>query len=302
MVRLELLRLNTAPALDVERLKDVSALATLDSAGLRALGRLPVPLVRRAGDGGFRSISWDEAIGIAADALRSIDPARAAFYLTSRGLTNEVYYAAQKAARAYGSPHIDNSARLCHAASTVAMKAVARPRCVDVQLQRLDWCRPHRVLRVEHAEQPAGHGEVPPLRQAAGRGDRRCQSAARTRTRTVLDPVGRRERTLRHEARDPLVPCPYRRRPRLSRRCPESARRDKRDRRRFRCDTHRWIPRSPRRRTGGRLERHRDTERHEPVATSSDSPVCSARSRTPSSCGRWDSRSMHTASARSMHS
>ena len=29
---------------------------------------------------------------------------------------------AQKAARVYGSPHIDNSARLCHAASTVAMK------------------------------------------------------------------------------------------------------------------------------------------------------------------------------------
>ena len=89
---------------------------------LRALGRLPVPLVRRAGDAGFRQISWNEAIAIAADALRSIDPARAAFYLTSRGLTNEVYYAAQKAARAYGSPHIDNSARLCHAASTVAMK------------------------------------------------------------------------------------------------------------------------------------------------------------------------------------
>ena len=52
----------------------------------------------------------------------AIDPARAAFYLTSRGVTNESYYVAQKAARVYGSPHIDNSARLCHAASTVAMK------------------------------------------------------------------------------------------------------------------------------------------------------------------------------------
>jgi molybdopterin-dependent oxidoreductase alpha subunit len=123
MVRLELLRLNTAPALDVERLRDVSALSAFDSATLRALGRLPVPLVRRAGDKGFRPISWDEAIDIAGAGLGAVDPARAAFYLTSRGLTNEVYYAAQKAARAYGSPHIDNSARLCHAASTVAMKA-----------------------------------------------------------------------------------------------------------------------------------------------------------------------------------
>ena len=37
--------------------------------------------------------------------------------------TNEVYYAAQKAARFFGTNHVDNSARLCHAASTAAMKA-----------------------------------------------------------------------------------------------------------------------------------------------------------------------------------
>jgi len=35
---------------------------------------------------------------------------------------NEHYYAAQKAARAMGTNHVDNSARLCHAASAVAMK------------------------------------------------------------------------------------------------------------------------------------------------------------------------------------
>src|SRR5258705_1646579 len=43
--------------------------------------------------------------------------------MTARGITNESYYAAQKAARFLGVPHIDNSARLCHAASTSAMKA-----------------------------------------------------------------------------------------------------------------------------------------------------------------------------------
>ena len=52
-----------------------------------------------------------------------VDPERAAFYLTSRGITNEVYYAAQKAARFLGTNHVDNSARLCHAASTAGMKA-----------------------------------------------------------------------------------------------------------------------------------------------------------------------------------
>lgn len=123
MVRLELLRLNTAPALDVTQLTDVSSLAGRASRELRALGRLPVPLLRRRGECGFLPASWDEALDVAARELRQVDPHRAAFYLTSRGITNEVYYAAQKAARVLGSPHVDNSARLCHAASTVAMKA-----------------------------------------------------------------------------------------------------------------------------------------------------------------------------------
>lgn len=123
MVRLELLRLNTAPALDVRPLSDVASLAGRSSRDLRALGRLPVPLLRRQGERGFLPAPWDEALDLMASELRRVDPVRAAFYLTSRGITNEVYYAAQKAARFLGSPHVDNSARLCHAASTVAMKA-----------------------------------------------------------------------------------------------------------------------------------------------------------------------------------
>ncbi|MBZ5560066.1 MAG: FdhF/YdeP family oxidoreductase [Acidobacteriia bacterium] len=123
MVRLELLRLNTAPALDVKQLTDVSSLTALSSADLRALGRLPEPMIRRKGERGFLVASWDEALDRIAGGLRETDPARAAFYLTSRGITNEVYYAAQKAARFLGTNHIDNSARLCHAASTAGMKA-----------------------------------------------------------------------------------------------------------------------------------------------------------------------------------
>jgi len=122
IVRLELLRLNTMPALDPARLADAGRLATLSSAELRDLGRLPAPMVRRAGDRGFRAIGWDEAMDLAAERLRAADPDRVAFYLTSRGIPNETYYAAQKAARFLGTNHVDNSARLCHAASTVAMK------------------------------------------------------------------------------------------------------------------------------------------------------------------------------------
>ena len=123
MVRLELMRLNTAPALDPSILSDVAPLTASKSDELRALGRLPEPMMRRHGERGFLPASWDEALDRIAMELRQVDPARAAFYLTSRGTTNEVYYVAQKAARLLGTHHIDNSARLCHAASTAAMKS-----------------------------------------------------------------------------------------------------------------------------------------------------------------------------------
>jgi molybdopterin-dependent oxidoreductase alpha subunit len=122
MVRLELMRLNTAPALDTAALDDTAELSTLSSRELRDLGRLPHPMMRLSGERGFRRVSWDNALDRIAAELRAIDPRRLAMYLTSRGLTNEVYYAAQKFARFIGSNHVDNAARLCHAASTVAMK------------------------------------------------------------------------------------------------------------------------------------------------------------------------------------
>ncbi|MGH9260307.1 MAG: molybdopterin-dependent oxidoreductase, partial [Acidimicrobiales bacterium] len=43
-------------------------------------------------------------------------------YLTSRGITNETYYVAGKAARAMGIAGIDSAARVCHAPSTGGLK------------------------------------------------------------------------------------------------------------------------------------------------------------------------------------
>src|SRR3954464_9818070 len=57
MTRLNLLRLNTMPALDISLLADVSKLQQLDNAQLRELGRLPYPMLRQRGDKGFRRIS-----------------------------------------------------------------------------------------------------------------------------------------------------------------------------------------------------------------------------------------------------
>ena len=122
MTRLNLLRLNTAPALDMRLLEDVTALAMLDNAALRELGRLPFPCVRRRGERGFTRVPWNETLQRLGTHIRRTDPKRLAFFITARGVTNEVYYMAQKAARFLGTNHVDNAARLCHAPSTVAMR------------------------------------------------------------------------------------------------------------------------------------------------------------------------------------
>ena len=123
MTRLNLLRLNTMPALDERVLADAVTLATLDNRQLRALGRLPYPMVRERGAKGFHRVHWDEALERIASRMRGIDPRRIAFFLTSRGVTNEVYYMAQKVARFLGTNNVDNAARLCHSPSGAAMKA-----------------------------------------------------------------------------------------------------------------------------------------------------------------------------------
>ncbi len=136
-VRLQLLRLNTMPAMDARQLEDVGRLRNCNEKKLRKLGRLPVPMVRRRGDKGFQPISWDAATELIAGKLRETDPKRIAWYMTSRGLTNEAYYAHQKVARFIGTNHVDTSARICHAPSTAGLSATVG--CAATTCSYSDW-------------------------------------------------------------------------------------------------------------------------------------------------------------------
>ena len=120
--RLSLLELNTADPVDPLVLSDVAALRGRTGGQLRKLGRLGHPMRRRRGEPGFRRISWDEAVDALADGIRTTHLDRVALYLTSRGITNEVYYAAAKAARALNVANVDSAARVCHAPSTVGLR------------------------------------------------------------------------------------------------------------------------------------------------------------------------------------
>ena len=132
MTRLRLLRLNTMGPIPEQRLGDLAALRALSNPELHGLGRLPFPLIHRSGSGKLHRLSWDEAFAIVAAELRDVPGERMGFFATSRGITNETYYAFQKAARLMGSNHIDMCTRLCHAASVVGLKdtlGVPAPTC-----------------------------------------------------------------------------------------------------------------------------------------------------------------------------
>src|SRR5207245_5621802 len=110
MTRLNLLRLNTMPALDVRLLEDLgqplgrsggqmnrltphpsplpvegrgrrsNSVAAMRNDELRELGRLPFPLLRTKGDKGFRRIAWEEAYERMARRIRRANPQRIDFF------------------------------------------------------------------------------------------------------------------------------------------------------------------------------------------------------------------------------
>ncbi|MHA6251763.1 FdhF/YdeP family oxidoreductase [Oceanobacillus sp. CAU 1775] len=120
--RLNVLRLNTMPAIkESDLFQDIDELQKLSSTELRKLGRIPYPLIREPGDRKFRRLSWDEAMDRVAGKMKKLDPKRFAFYSTSRGITNEVYYTLGKVARFLGTNNIDNASRICHSPSKTAL-------------------------------------------------------------------------------------------------------------------------------------------------------------------------------------
>ncbi|HZR09558.1 MAG TPA: FdhF/YdeP family oxidoreductase, partial [Myxococcales bacterium] len=136
-VRLALLRFNTMPAMNWQLLEDAEPLKKKTEKQLRKLGRLAVPMVRSKGDRGFRRVTWDDAMEIVAERIRKTDPKHVGWYLTSRGLTNEAYYAQQKVARFVGTNHVDTSARICHAPSTAGLSATVG--CAATTCSYSDW-------------------------------------------------------------------------------------------------------------------------------------------------------------------
>jgi molybdopterin-dependent oxidoreductase alpha subunit len=99
----------------------VSDLATRSDYWLGQQGRLTTPVYKAPGDDHYREVSWDDAIGIAGDALGALDdPDRAAFYTSGR-TSNEAAFVYQLFVRAFGTNNLPDCSNMCHESSGVAL-------------------------------------------------------------------------------------------------------------------------------------------------------------------------------------
>ncbi len=84
--------------------------------------RLQYPMKKT--NGGWERISWDEALDLVAERLRTTRDSRSADslgFLASAKCTNEENYLFQKLARLLGTNNVDHCARLCHAPTVVGL-------------------------------------------------------------------------------------------------------------------------------------------------------------------------------------
>lgn len=89
---------------------------------LEAAGRLTEPLRFDAALDRYVAIGWPEALALAAEQLRQLQPERVSFYTSGRS-SNEAAFLWQLLARAYGTSNLPDSSNLCHEPSGMALKA-----------------------------------------------------------------------------------------------------------------------------------------------------------------------------------
>lgn len=83
-------------------------------------GRITHPMVKRPGSEYYEPISWDDAFGLIAEHLTSIDPHEAIFYTSGRA-SNEAAFLYQLFVRAYGTNNLPDCSNMCHESTSVAL-------------------------------------------------------------------------------------------------------------------------------------------------------------------------------------
>ncbi len=130
----------------------IADLERLTSRELEHAGRLGFPILWREGEPRFRRVAWDEALTLAADAMRSAGPRRSFFYSSGRS-SNEAGFLLQCIARVFGTNNVNNCSYYCHQASGVALQRAIGTGTATVALEDLD----HADLIVVLGANPASN-------------------------------------------------------------------------------------------------------------------------------------------------
>lgn len=130
------------------------------------LGSRVLHPLRRNAAGGYDRVSWDAALDVVADGLRTIiaeqGPEAVAFYLSGQLLTED-YYVANKLMKGFiGSPHVDTNSRLCMSSTVAGQRRVFGSDTVPGSYEDLDcadlivlvgsntaWCHPVLFRRIQ---------------------------------------------------------------------------------------------------------------------------------------------------------
>jgi molybdopterin-dependent oxidoreductase alpha subunit len=100
----------------------VSRLQTFSPYQLEHCGRLIHPLMHARGEGGYRVISWEEAMDAVVRHLQKTTPDETFWYFSGRS-SNEAGFLLQLAARLFGTNNVNNCSFYCHQASGVGLSS-----------------------------------------------------------------------------------------------------------------------------------------------------------------------------------
>jgi molybdopterin-dependent oxidoreductase alpha subunit len=123
-LRLRQLKFATMDAIRSEFLGDLAPHKDADAAQLRALGRIPAPLLRHRGEAGLTPTTWDEALDLIVERLKPVEPSRTAWFAGARSLSNEAAFTLGEVVRGMGFANLDSSARFGYASATAGLSDV----------------------------------------------------------------------------------------------------------------------------------------------------------------------------------
>ena len=99
----------------------VNELSTKSDDWLNKRGRITHPMVLMPNSMNYTEITWEEAFGMIADELASLDDTNKAIFYTSGRTSNEAAFLWQLLARWYGTNNLPDCSNMCHESSGVAL-------------------------------------------------------------------------------------------------------------------------------------------------------------------------------------